>query len=184
MELKIMELETKISELELEMMKWNKDIEDIHLGLTIQVNQQLNYLNKQQEKKEKEIENIKKELKEKIEKDLSKSDKNQILERMEELSKEVWNCNREIKLIKSDVEKLEYSNKSLAEKYVEIKESINFMVSETKERRKKKGIVICIIILSVISGYMSLSDEIDFIKKKINRFHGYGISMQIDNVIG
>lgn len=103
---------------------------------------------------------------------------------MEELSKEVWNCNREIKLIKSDVEKLEYSNKSLAEKYVEIKESINFMVSETKERRKKKGIVICIIILSVISGYMSLSDEIDFIKKKINMFHGYGISMQIDNVIG
>ncbi len=95
MELKIMELETKISELELEIMKWNKDIEDIHLGLTIQVNQQLNYLNKQQEKKEKEIENIKKELKEKIEKDLSKSDKNQILERMEELSKEVWNCNRD-----------------------------------------------------------------------------------------
>lgn len=103
---------------------------------------------------------------------------------MEELSKEVWNCNREIKLIKSDVEKLEYSNKSLAKKYVEIKESIDFMVSETKERRKKKGIVIGIIILSVISGYMSLSDEIDFIKKKINMFHGYGISMQIDNVIG
>ena len=103
---------------------------------------------------------------------------------MEELSKEVWNCNREIKLIKSDVEKLEYSNKSLAEKYVEIKESIDSMVSETKEIRKKKGIVIGIIILSVISGYMSLSDEIDFIKKKINMFHGYGISMQIDNVIG
>ncbi len=102
---------------------------------------------------------------------------------MEELSKEVWNCNREIKLIKSDVEKLEYSNKSLAKKYVEIKESIDSMVSETKERRKKKGIVIGIIILSVISGYMSLSDEIDFIKKKINMFHGYGISMQIDNVI-
>lgn len=103
---------------------------------------------------------------------------------MEELSKEVLNCNREIKLIKSDVEKLEYSNKSLAKKYVEIKESIDSMVSETKERRKKKGIVIGIIILSVISGYMSLSDEIDFIKKKINMFHGYGISMQIDNVIG
>lgn len=103
---------------------------------------------------------------------------------MEELSKEVWNCNREIKLIKSDVEKLEYSNKSLAKKYVEIKESIDSMVSETKEIRKKKGIVIGIIILSVISGYMSLSDEIDFIKKKINMFHGYGISMQIDNVIG
>ncbi len=103
---------------------------------------------------------------------------------MEELSKEVWNCNREIKLIKSDVEKLEYSNESLAKKYVEIKESIDSMVSETKEIRKKKGIVIGIIILSVISGYMSLSDEIDFIKKKINMFHGYGISMQIDNVIG
>ncbi len=94
---------------------------------------------------------------------------------MEELSKEVWNCNREIKLIKSDVEKLEYSNESLAKKYVEIKESIDSMVSETKEIRKKKGIVIGIIILSVISGYMSLSDEIDFIKKKINMFHGYGI---------
>lgn len=183
MDLKIMELETKIIELELEIMKWNKDIEDIQLGLTLQMDQQLKNLSNSLERKKNEIENIEKELKEKIENDLSKSDKNQILKQLEEVEIARWNYNREIVDIKSEIRVLKECNKDINRKYEEIKETISLIGNETKETKKKRRIVIGIIIWLVISMYMNLSDDIARIKKKIIREHGYGMTIQNDKYL-
>lgn len=178
MDLKIMELETKITELELEIMKWNKDIEDIQLGLTLQTDQQLKNLSNSLERKKNEIENIEKELKEKIENDLSKSDKNQILKQLEEVEIARWNYNREIKEIKSDIRDLKECNNDINRKYEEIKESIGLIKNKDKEMKKKRRVVIGIIIWLVISLYMNLLDDIEGIKNKIIREHGYGMTIQ------
>ena len=180
MDLKIMELETKISELELEIMKWNKDIEDIQLGLTLQMDHQLRNLSNSLERKKIEIENTKNELKEKIENDLSKSDKKQILDKLEELEIARWNYNREIKEIYSDIRDLRESNINLNRKYEEIKESISLIGNETKETKKKRRIAMGLIIWIVISMYMEISDDIDRIKNKIIREHGYGMTIETD----
>ena len=90
------------------------------------------------------------------------------------------NCNREIIEINSTIRELIESNKNINRKYEEIKESISLIKNEDKETKKKRRIAIGIIIWLVISAYMSLSDDIDGIKNKIIREHGYGMTIQED----
>ncbi|HBF7900808.1 hypothetical protein KWK59_019030 [Clostridioides difficile] len=107
-------------------------------------------------------------MKEKIENDLNKSDKNQILKQLEELEIAKWNYNREIREIRD----LKESNKDINIKYEELKRIIGSIGNETKETKKKRRIATGMIIWLVISAYMSLSDDIDRIKSKIIREHG------------
>ena len=181
MDLKMMELETKIAELELEIMKWNKDIEDIQLGLIIQMNQQLKDLNNLQKKKEKEIENIKKELIEKIENDLSESDKNQIGTRIECISKEVFSYRERIENLKYDIKKLEESNEFLLQEQKAIRDIIDSMRKETKETRAKAFMLITVILCVIFSQISCANSSIQGIKRKIIREHGYGMMIDIEN---
>ena len=180
MDLKMMELETKIAELELEIMKWNKDIEDIQLGLTFQMDQQLENLNNLQKKKEKEIKNIKKELIEKIENDLSKNDKNQIVSRIEYLSKEVLSYKERIDNLKCDIKKLEESNRELSKEQKEIRDVIDSMRKETKETRAKTLMLITVIVCVIFSQISCANMDIQGIKRKIIREHGYGVMIDTD----
>ncbi|MCI9970815.1 hypothetical protein JY745_20415, partial [Clostridioides difficile] len=110
--------------------------------------------------------------------DLSKSDKNQILKQLEEVEIARWNYNREIKEIKSDIRDLKECNNDINRKYEEIKESIGLIKNKDKEMKKKRRVVIGIIIWLVISLYMNLLDDIEGIKNKIIREHGYGMTIQ------
>ena len=101
-----------------------------------------------------------------------------MLKQLEELETARLNCNREIREINSTIRDLIESNKDINRKYEEIKESISLIKNEDKEMKKKRRVIIGIIIWLVISLYMNLLDDIEGIKNKIIREHGYGMTIQ------
>lgn len=91
-----------------------------------------------------------------------------------------WNYNRQIGEINAEIRELRESNKEMNRKYEEVKENIRLIGNETKEMKKKRRIAIGLIIWLAISAYMTLSSDIERIKNKIIREHGYGMIIETD----
>lgn len=92
----------------------------------------------------------------------------------------ILNYSNRIEFLNKEIEKLKLQDDEIYRKYTELNNRISLMKEETNKKAKKKKIIIGIAIYMAISAYLSVSEDIDRIKNKIIREHGYGMTIQRD----
>lgn len=92
----------------------------------------------------------------------------------------ILNYSNRIEFLNKEIEKLKLQDSEIYKKYTELNNRISLMKEETNKKAKKKKIIIGIAIYMAISAYLSVSEDIDRIKNKIIREHGYGMTIQRD----
>lgn len=92
----------------------------------------------------------------------------------------ILNYSDRIEFLNKEIEKLKLQDDEIYKQYAELNNKISLMKEETNKKAKKKKIIIGIAIYMAISAYLSVSEDIDRIKNKIIREHGYGMTIQHD----
>ncbi len=82
--------------------------------------------------------------------------------------------------LKCDIKKLEESNRELSKEQKEIRDVIDLMRKETKETRAKAFMLITVIVCVIFSQISCANMDIQGIKRKIIREHGYGVMIDTD----
>ena len=92
----------------------------------------------------------------------------------------ILNYSDRIEFLNKEIEKLKLHDSEIYKQYAELNNRMSLMKEETNKKAKKKKIIIGIAIYMAISAYLSVSEDIDRIKNKIIREHGYGMTIQHD----
>ena len=92
----------------------------------------------------------------------------------------ILNYSNRIEFLNKEIEKLKLHDSEIYKQYAELNNRMSLMKEETNKKAKKKKIIIGIAIYMAISAYLSVSEDIDRIKNKIIREHGYGMTIQHD----
>ncbi|MBO5005479.1 MAG: hypothetical protein J6D03_09665 [Clostridia bacterium] len=85
--------------------------------------------------------------------------------------------------LKCDIKRLGESNRELLNEQKEIRDVIDSMRKETKETRAKSFMLITVIVCVIFSQISCANSDIQGIKRKIIKEHGYGASLEINNIV-
>lgn len=158
-ELKTMEIETEILNLKKELMKAQRESEDLIVGMDLKYEREVKNLNKLLETKENKIEQLEKNLE----------------NTMKELKEEKWKW-------KDNMTESKEQNRELRELVGTMRVDMNSKKGEVDFKNKKLIVVLVIAALIGMSTISGIKHDISRVKDKIIKIHGYSLSLNDENL--
>lgn len=158
-ELKMMELETEILSMRKELMKVQRESEDLIVGMDLKYEREVKNLKKSLEIKENKIEQLEKNLE----------------NTMKEWKEEKWKW-------RDNLNESKNQNRELSELVEAMMEGMNF--KKEKEVLKNKKLIVALVIAALvgISAIVGIKHDISRVKDKIIKIHGYSLSFNYKNL--